>query len=126
MVSSMYINGITLIPLSSGTKDPPTYTLSDPHGILTPAHPAIALVVGFLGRPSLPDLPKLQILITSTCRDRRTIGTETTAQYSTIVGGYVVNLLERGVRPERDGVVWEAVSRQKLFRVRRPEQGCDL
>jgi hypothetical protein len=42
------------------------------------------------------------------------------------MGRHVVDLFERGIRPNSQIVVWESMSRKDFFRVWRPEERSDL
>lgn len=73
--------------------------LPDPDVTLGTPHPTISVITAFLCRSRLPYLPEFKVLVPGTGRDGGPIGTETTTQHSTIVGRYVIDLLQRRVRP---------------------------
>jgi hypothetical protein len=72
----------------------PSLALSNPDCILIPTHPVLRLLITLLARLCLPDLPELEVLITGTCSYSCPIRAEGTTQHSTIVGGYIVYLLQ--------------------------------
>ena len=72
----------------------PSLALSNPDCILIPAHPVLRLLAILLASLCFPDLPKFEILISSTCSYSSPIRAECTTQHSTIVGGYIVYLLQ--------------------------------
>jgi len=68
--------------------------LPDPDCILAPSHPCIILLATLLSGLRFPDLPELEVLITSSGSHRRTIRTERTTKYSTIMCWDIVDLFE--------------------------------
>jgi hypothetical protein len=72
----------------------PSLALSNPNCILIPAHPILRLLTTLLACLCFPDFPEFQILITSTGSHSSPIRAEGTTQYSTVVGGYIVYLLQ--------------------------------
>lgn len=72
--------------------------LSDLHGTLAPPTGIPVALLALLARASrLPDLPKLQVLITSGRGDRASIRTNGAAEDPRIVRRYIVDLLQGGV-----------------------------
>ena len=75
----------------------PSLALSNPDCILASTHPVLRILTTFLASLCFPNFPEFEILITSTCSHSSPIRAEGTTQHSTIVGGYIVDLLQRGV-----------------------------
>jgi len=68
--------------------------LSNPDCILASTHPVLRVLTTLLARLCFPNLPEFEILITSTRGHSSPIRAEGTTQDSTIVSGYIVDLLQ--------------------------------
>lgn len=72
----------------------PSLALSNPDRILASTHPILRLLTTLLARLCFPDLPELEILITGTRGHGRPVRAQGTTQNSTVVGWYIVYLLQ--------------------------------
>lgn len=81
---------------------------SDPHRRLGSCSRLIIPRI-LLGRLCLPDPPELEVLVRGTRCDRASVGTERGSEHPLVVCRNIIYLLEGGVRPEGDVVVWETV-----------------
>jgi hypothetical protein len=100
IINKIYVKPRAMLQQAIKSNPSPSLALSNPDCILIPAHPVLRLLTTLLARLCFPNLPEFEILITSTGSHSSPIRAEGTTQHSTVVGGYIVDLLQRGVRPD--------------------------
>lgn len=87
---------------------------------------AVAVVDSLLDGLWLPNLPKLEVFVTSSGSHRTAVGGQSRCENTVVVRGDIVDLLQGRVAPKRNVVVGEAVGGEQLLGVRGPDERGDL